>query len=101
MTQMMLFDTSASSATAPLPAKSLPSASLPVRSSVAAVSPRNAGVSGHAGRSVSRSRGSLGHGSLGHAEDGIQQMGDLARLVLLRYQLVAKRREEMASRSRG
>ncbi|WP_253160518.1 hypothetical protein [Stieleria tagensis] len=27
-----------------------------------------------------------------------QRMGDLARLVLLRYQLVAKRREEIAAR---
>lgn len=31
-------------------------------------------------------------------DDGIHRMGDLARLVVLRYQLVAKRREAMASR---
>lgn len=31
-------------------------------------------------------------------EDGVHRMGDLARLVLLRYQLVARRREEMAAR---
>lgn len=31
-------------------------------------------------------------------ESGLNHMGDLARLVLLRYDLVAKRRAEMAER---
>ncbi|MFK8114180.1 MAG: hypothetical protein AB8B91_18405 [Rubripirellula sp.] len=31
-------------------------------------------------------------------ESGLHHMGDLARLVLLRYDLVAKRRAEMAAR---
>ncbi|MEM0924721.1 MAG: hypothetical protein AAGJ83_01665 [Planctomycetota bacterium] len=37
----------------------------------------------------------------GPEADGIHQMGDLARLVLLRYQLMAKRREDSAARKRG
>lgn len=31
-------------------------------------------------------------------EDGVYRMGDLARLVILRYQVAAKRREEQAAR---
>ncbi len=34
-------------------------------------------------------------------EGGLNHMGDLARLVLLRYDLVAKRRQQMASRRRA
>ncbi len=32
-------------------------------------------------------------------ESGLNHMGDLARLVLLRYELVAKRRQAMAARN--
>ena len=32
------------------------------------------------------------------SEDGVQRMGDLARLVLLRYDLMAKRRAQYAAR---
>ncbi|QDT06368.1 hypothetical protein K227x_47770 [Rubripirellula lacrimiformis] len=35
------------------------------------------------------------------SEGGVQHMGDLARLVLLRYELAAKRREEIAARRKA
>ena len=41
------------------------------------------------------SRGQLNSAS---SDDGVQRMGDLARLVLLRYDLMAKRRAQYAAR---
>ncbi|MEM6469747.1 MAG: hypothetical protein AAF802_09370 [Planctomycetota bacterium] len=76
MTQMMLFDSNATTTVAPVLPTPTPQATA---SSVAS------------SQSGSRQPG----------EDGIHQMGDLARLVLLRYQLMAKRREEIAARKRA
>jgi hypothetical protein len=36
-----------------------------------------------------------------HSDSGLHHMGDLARLVLLRYDLMAKRRAEFAARRRA
>ena len=92
MTQMMLFDSN-SLATPPLAANSLAANSLaaasPSSQTPATVVPRT--VANHPTASARST-------SPASTEDGVHRMGDLARLVLLRYQLVAKRREAMAAR---
>jgi len=75
MTQMLLFD----SPTGPAETNVLP-----VAKSIADEAEKAAGEKKVAAQ--------LGHDS------GLHHMGDLARLVLLRYDLVAKRRARMAGR---
>ncbi|QDV45725.1 hypothetical protein Enr13x_56040 [Stieleria neptunia] len=91
MTQMMLFD----------PCSLAPST--PVAVNPAAVTASTVTASPVVSRSrtaPSAAASNTPRGSRNHAEadDGIHRMGDLARLVLLRYQLVAQRRQEMAAR---
>jgi hypothetical protein len=78
MTQMMLFDSNSVATANPLAPPPLATVNPSSPASPSAVSPR------------------LPSPTAG--EDGVHRMGDLARLVLLRYQLVAQRREEMAAR---
>ncbi|TWU04482.1 hypothetical protein Pla52n_25230 [Stieleria varia] len=81
MTQMMLFDAPAAS---PLPASvpvSVP-ASVPVAEPAARIQPNRA-----ANKAPEHT-------------PGLNHMGDLARLVILRYELAAKRRAEQAARPR-
>ncbi len=79
MTQMLLFDApTASTSTAVMPA--------PADNAVAANT---------AAETVDEPKNIAA--ALDH-ESGLNHMGDLARLVLLRYDLVAKRRQQMAAR---
>jgi len=92
MTQMMLFDAPANTATVPVPdfvgRDSNPRGVSWERSS----EKRFCGSrSVHAKKASCEAIGVSG-------EAGVQRMGDLARLVLLRYDLMAKRRARYASR---
>jgi hypothetical protein len=74
MTQLTLFDTSVSSTNNVLP--------VPVLATAKASAERSPEV-------------------LPAAREGLNHMGDLAKLVLLRYELAAKRRAEAAARRRA
>lgn len=97
MTQMMLFNANSlapnslatvnSSVTAPSPVGNAPFSPNPVASNP-----------GRGKRIAANSATSPSFPTPVAGEDGVHRMGDLARLVLLRYQLVARRREEMAAR---
>lgn len=82
MTQMLLFDAPVDAAILPV-AESFQADSLVAENAVLE-------------RSVPVKRSNVGVKS--GCEDGVQHMGDLARLVLLRYDVVAKRRAVMAAR---
>ena len=84
MTQMMLFDHQSLATPTLTPPASRPSAKPSPDEAGAPLSPAN--------RTAETPRVPA------RDDDGIHRMGDLARLVLLRYQLVAKRREAMAAR---
>lgn len=55
-------------------------------------------VDGFSCTEKSEALGSRGQVNSVSSEDGVQRMGDLARLVLLRYDLMAKRRAQYAAR---
>lgn len=55
-------------------------------------------VDGFSCTEKSEALGSRGQMNSVSSEDGVQRMGDLARLVLLRYDLMAKRRAQYAAR---
>ncbi|WP_149499502.1 hypothetical protein [Roseiconus lacunae] len=97
MTQLMLFDTdSLTTAGAPVSP-----AVLPPKKSQVARSNAQRGNSQVAASSqpISSTESRTATGDFAQSgDDNLHRMGDLARLVLLRYQLVAKRREEMAAR---
>ena len=76
MTQLMLFDAPASSATIVPTAQLTAIETEPQAQSPSASSPQTV-----------------------EPVEGVQRMGDLARLVLLRYQLVAQRRAAQAARA--
>ncbi|MEO1524477.1 MAG: hypothetical protein AAFX06_03535 [Planctomycetota bacterium] len=80
MTQLMLFDAPASSATI-----------VPTAPQVVTQQP-TAQAAGQA-ESASPQQSAV------QPVEGVQRMGDLARLVLLRYQLVAQRRAVQAARA--
>ena len=91
MTQMMLFDPCSLAPSTPVAVNSAAVAASPVAASPV-VSRSRSTKSTAVGRTPRENRNHA------DAEDGIHHMGDLARLVLLRYQLVAQRRQEMAAR---
>jgi len=80
MTQMLLFDAPANA----------------VDTAIVSVSERFQAESVAAERSAPVKRSNVA-GQLEH-DGGLHHMGDLARLVLLRYDVVAKRRATMAAR---
>ena len=82
MTQMLLFDAPVDAAILPV-AESFQADSLVAENAVLE-------------RSVPVKRSNVGAKS--DCEDGVHHMGDLARLDLLRYDVVAKRRAVMAAR---
>ncbi|TWU60698.1 hypothetical protein Poly51_09790 [Rubripirellula tenax] len=86
MTQMLLFDSVAETTATPI----VPVVNVPV------AQPAAEPVSTSAIAQVSAKRSGEKR-----EEGGLNHMGDLARLVLLRYDLVAKRREQMAARRRA
>ena len=94
MTQMMLFDSCPSAATTPAASPVTPAAS-PV---TPAAGPIASPSSAKPATGVSAPKTSAASQVRAETEDGLHRMGDLARLVLLRYQLVAQRRQELASR---
>ncbi|OYP36809.1 hypothetical protein [Rhodopirellula sp. MGV] len=108
MTQLMLFDTdSLTTAVAPVSAASAPPAVAIVPAAQSgqptqsekrkAAMARNNGQNGNT--NVAAATRSITSASQDAGDDNLHRMGDLARLVLLRYQLVAKRREEFLSRA--
>lgn len=95
MTQMTFFDSpafSSSATTAPSGTSASAVAAAPLAATVAPGADKNR-VSSRSVEPIS-----VDEPSPNGLGDGVQHMGDLARLVLLRYQLVAKRRAEMAGR---
>lgn len=80
MTQMLLFDSPATTA------ENVPVAATAQAAESASVADSNAADSNVAAQ--------LNH------QSGMHHMGDLARLVLLRYELVAKRRAVLAARQK-
>ncbi len=86
MTQLLLFDGPAPTDTVVLPGKDAALAS----ASFSAAEPRESSADG--GENLAERLQSDG---------GLNHMGDLARLVLLRYDLMAKRRAQFAARRRA
>ena len=92
MTQMLLFDA------VPENAAVVPAASAGTVPAADTVSSGPVGSSpGSLGSQARRAGGQLERED---RQGGVHHMGDLARLVLLRYDLVAKRRAEIAARRR-
>jgi hypothetical protein len=100
MTQMMLFDTGSLTAAPVAATGSLPTATAAASAITRVASPkagyRDADVSAARAATPAPPRRRTLPPAAG--EDGVQHMGDLARLVLLRYQLVAQRRQALAAR---
>ncbi|TWU48267.1 hypothetical protein [Rubripirellula reticaptiva] len=90
MTQMLLFDSVAETnvAVVNVPVVTPPAVNVPANKAPVA---KTAAASHAPANRVGERR----------EEGGLNHMGDLARLVLLRYDLVAKRREQMAARRRA
>ena len=84
MTQMLLFDA---------PVGIADSAVLPVADFGDVAESTSSQRSSDSGRGLSPGQGAT--------EGGLHHMGDLARLVLLRYDLMAKRRAQYAARRRA
>jgi hypothetical protein len=96
MTQMLLFDASSPSPAATVAA---PVAPRPIPRPAAMPSGIPSDIpSGRQTRQEITNMPTPAARSAAESSDGVQHMGDLARLVLLRYQLVAKRRAEMEAR---
>jgi hypothetical protein len=109
MTQMMLFDTTCS-LNAASPSVSTPSVAAPATTATTPRPQRSGRAEQHpsgeiaeaaiAGRRAARSSRPAApqpRPVTPQSDEGLHTMGDLARLVLLRYQLVAKRREALAA----
>ncbi|MGB7329335.1 MAG: hypothetical protein WBD31_30920 [Rubripirellula sp.] len=102
MTQMLLFDSVAETNVAVVnvpvatpPAVNVPANKAPIaKSTVSESTVAKSTVAKNTAASANR----VGQR---REEGGLNHMGDLARLVLLRYDLVAKRREQMAARRRA
>ena len=100
MTQMMLFDTA--TLAAPVAAAS-PATSSKATSSKAIPSTGELGLAesqSAPGRPAMEDVSRAANRSPIQGGENIHRMGDLARLVLLRYQLVAKRRQELQGANR-
>jgi len=94
MTQMMLFDTcSLTAAATSAPATAANPALRPT-----ATTTRPTATTTRPTATTTRPATISSRPEAPQSDAGLHTMGDLARLVLLRYQLVAKRREEMAAR---
>ena len=95
MTQMMLFD-SAALDSSPIAAP----VATPVVNPPAPLPAAASGRDRVAGERAAQRNAGMPNAAATDCGDGLHHMGDLARLVLLRYQLVAQRRAEMAARGR-
>ena len=97
MTQMLLFDAPADAAILPV-AESFQAESVVTGNAVTGNAVTGNAVTGNAvvERSVPVKRSNVA--AKNDREGGVHHMGDLARLVLLRYDVVAKRRAVMAAR---
>ena len=107
MTQMMLFDTcSLTAASTSAPAPTAHTATPPRRRRSVRADHRpsdavvEAAIAGRPPARASRPATPQPRPVAPQSDDGLHTMGDLARLVLLRYQLVAKRREALAARNK-